>query len=67
LQELRAKFGDSFNDSDDVIRHLIAEGLLTSSNGSIQLTSRGRLLSNEVFERFIGIERSAIPTIHEAG
>jgi oxygen-independent coproporphyrinogen-3 oxidase len=67
LQELRGKFGDSFNDSDDVIRHLIAEGLLTSSNGSIQLTSRGRLLSNEVFERFIGIERSAIPTIHEAG
>ena len=38
-------------------RELAALGLLESDNKRWRLTARGRLLSNEVFERFIGIEQ----------
>lgn len=37
----------------DQIEELISLGLLIRDNTRIRLTSRGRLLSNEVFERFI--------------
>jgi oxygen-independent coproporphyrinogen-3 oxidase len=36
-----------------VIDELLGEGLLDRNNGHISLTSRGRLLSNEVFEKFV--------------
>lgn len=35
------------------IRQLVEEGLLKRHRGTIKLTSRGRLLGNEVFSRFI--------------
>ncbi|HEU5233381.1 MAG TPA: radical SAM family heme chaperone HemW [Terriglobales bacterium] len=38
------------------IRELIALGLLEESSENLRLTSQGRLLSNEVFERFIRSE-----------
>jgi oxygen-independent coproporphyrinogen III oxidase len=38
-----------------IISDLIASGLLESTNNTIHLTAQGRLLSNEVFERFIDL------------
>ena len=38
----------------DQIAELRALGLLEGSDGATRLTPRGRLLSNEVFQRFIG-------------
>ena len=38
---------------DREIRELLNLGLLEQSGNSLRLTSRGRPLSNEVFERFI--------------
>ena len=40
-----------------LISELLAEGLLSQSGNRIALTSRGRLLSNEVFARFLGSDR----------
>ena len=57
LGELSALFG-----SDGVGLHLpsiheaISDGLLVWTGDSISLTTRGRLLSNEVFERFISVD-----------
>jgi coproporphyrinogen III oxidase-like Fe-S oxidoreductase len=36
-----------------VIADLVADGLLLRDRDSIRLTSRGRLLSNEVFQAFL--------------
>ena len=55
LAEITNRFGvNSVAASEPVIAELIADGLLTLVGGRICLTSRGRLLSNEVFARFIG-------------
>jgi oxygen-independent coproporphyrinogen III oxidase len=55
LAEITNRFGgDSAAASEPVIAELIEDGLLTKVGGRICLTSRGRLLSNEVFARFIG-------------
>jgi putative oxygen-independent coproporphyrinogen III oxidase len=54
LSELTAKFGDdALIDQASAIRELVADGLLERTGDRIRLTSRGRLLSNEVFERFV--------------
>jgi oxygen-independent coproporphyrinogen III oxidase len=39
---------------DEEISDLLAMGLLERRGDRVQLTSRGRLMSNEVFERFVG-------------
>ncbi len=44
---------------EDTIAHLCAEGLLEREGGIVRLSERGRLLSNEVFQRFLA---SAIAT-----
>jgi oxygen-independent coproporphyrinogen-3 oxidase len=66
LRRLREEFDERIEEYDAVISELIADGLLQRSGDRIGLTARGRLLSNEVFGRFIGVERSASPTIPEA-
>jgi len=38
----------------DVIDELVEYGLLERSDHQVHLTARGRLLSNEVFEKFLG-------------
>lgn len=43
---------------DQQVRELSDLGLVEHSGSFLRLTSRGRLLSNEVFERFIGSEES---------
>ncbi len=50
MAELKAAEFETFRDD---IGDMVALGLLHQSATSLKLTSRGRLLSNEVFERFI--------------
>jgi oxygen-independent coproporphyrinogen III oxidase len=43
-----------------IITGLVADGLLQQRGEIVRLTSRGRLLSNEVFQRFLGTNTEAI-------
>jgi oxygen-independent coproporphyrinogen III oxidase len=54
LGALRARFGECLNPHLPKIDELICDGLLVRNGDNLQLTPRGRLLSNEVFERFVG-------------
>jgi oxygen-independent coproporphyrinogen-3 oxidase len=54
LASVREEFGEASTKYDEAIAELEADGLLCRSEGKLQLTPRGRLLSNEVFEKFIG-------------
>jgi len=54
LSDLAAKFGlEAVNNARAALVDLIEGGLMERAGESIRLTPRGRLLSNEVFERFI--------------
>ncbi|HEY2001386.1 MAG TPA: radical SAM family heme chaperone HemW [Acidobacteriaceae bacterium] len=56
LAALRAEFGNkAVAECDGVLAGLVAEGLLTREEERVALTPRGRMLSNEVFGRFLGI------------
>ena len=60
LRELAAKFGeDAIEDARAAIAELVEDGLMEQRGDVVCLTSRGRLLSNEVFERFILAEEIA--------
>lgn len=51
---LREEFGDEPVESKQVVAaELAAAGCLDDRNGQVALTARGRLLANEVFERFL--------------
>src|ERR1035437_7245037 len=39
----------------EVVKRLAEDGLLTSESGVVRLTSRGRLISNDVFQEFLGL------------
>jgi oxygen-independent coproporphyrinogen III oxidase len=53
LAALQLQFGESLAANTPVINELVNQGLLARTGDNLQLTPRGRLLSNEVFERFI--------------
>ncbi|HEY2169181.1 MAG TPA: radical SAM family heme chaperone HemW [Candidatus Angelobacter sp.] len=53
LEGLREQFGDTFTRYDAIIRELADEQLLQYADDNVRLTPRGRLLSNEVFQKFI--------------
>jgi oxygen-independent coproporphyrinogen-3 oxidase len=54
LPELAVEFGDAeLRSHDEVIDDLAASGLLEVRAGRARLTQRGRLMSNEVFGRFL--------------
>ncbi len=54
LPELRSRFGETVLDGyRPIIAELIEAGLLQSDTDRVHLTPRGRLLSNEVFGRFL--------------
>jgi oxygen-independent coproporphyrinogen III oxidase len=54
LLELAAKFGrEAVENASAAIATLVEDGLMERRGEFIRLTSRGRLLSNEVFERFL--------------
>lgn len=61
LEEIELHFGEA---AGRTIRNIVAElvrgGLLEKSKRVIRLTSRGRLLSNEVFQRFLGTNTEAL-------
>jgi oxygen-independent coproporphyrinogen III oxidase len=57
LRELAAKFG--VIDSRPTITELVEGGLIEQEGDIIRLTSRGRLVSNEVFERFLLVDEVA--------
>ena len=57
LRQLAAAFGEqSLTAFRETIDELVTLELLTRENDSIRLTRPGRLLSNEVFARFLGVE-----------
>jgi oxygen-independent coproporphyrinogen-3 oxidase len=53
LDQIRDKFGAEVEKLIPVIEELVENRLLDQGEGALRLTPRGRLLSNEVFERFI--------------
>ena len=62
LDELSKKFGDALEQARPIIAELINQGLLEADSDRLRLTSRGRLLSNEVFERFLSeVEGPVLP------
>jgi len=54
LSKLRDQFGEAVDNHASALDELISAGLLNQSGDHISLTSRGRLLSNEVFACFLG-------------
>jgi oxygen-independent coproporphyrinogen-3 oxidase len=59
LAALKAQFGDEVSGSyNAVIAELIQDGLLERDGDRLRLTARGRLLSNEVFVRFLRTENA---------
>jgi oxygen-independent coproporphyrinogen III oxidase len=61
LRELSAGFGEqAVLELQETIAELVQAGMLSLEKPVIRLTARGRLLSNEVFARFIHAEHSAI-------
>jgi oxygen-independent coproporphyrinogen-3 oxidase len=53
VDDIRQDFGAEVDKFVRVIEELAADGLLEKAADAVRLTPRGRLLSNEVFERFI--------------
>lgn len=43
----------------EVVRHLEEDGLVQTAGKAVRLTPRGRLLSNEVFQEFLGVANAA--------
>jgi oxygen-independent coproporphyrinogen-3 oxidase len=57
VAELVEEFGrDTVRPALDVASRLEADGLLVSDSTNVRLTGRGRLLSNDVFQEFLGLE-----------
>ena len=68
IEALRDEFGtQAVEPSVAVARRLVEDGLLTIGNGTVRLTNRGRLVSNDVFAEFLGLtpayEQDHIPAI----
>jgi|SRR5579862_1673972 len=60
LAALASKFGaQAVDNACTVISEFVDEGLLERQEGFVRLTPRGRLLSNELFQRFICDEESS--------
>jgi oxygen-independent coproporphyrinogen III oxidase len=63
LTALQQAFGpEAVHAFDEVLDELTADGLLTRAADRIALTTRGRMLSNEVFEQFLGIISAGAPS-----
>lgn len=60
LESLREEFGEESKRYAEAIAELETDGLLLRSENNLRLTERGRLLSNEVFQRFIQLEKPAV-------
>ena len=56
LTQFRSEFAEAAKTYTPVIDELLGDGLLQRTDEKLQLTPRGRLLSNEVFGKFIKTE-----------
>ena len=54
LNSLRLQYGEPLDAYMPAVNELVSEGLLARSGDNLRLTPGGRLLSNEVFEKFVG-------------
>jgi oxygen-independent coproporphyrinogen-3 oxidase len=66
VEALRREFGDErVQAALEVVERLKQDGLLTSDGSTVRLTAQGRLLSNLVFQEFLGLpealNRTAAP------
>jgi oxygen-independent coproporphyrinogen-3 oxidase len=62
LRQAAAKFGDeAIAGFSETIADCVRMGLMQQEGDAIRLTPRGRLLSNEVFERFISVQTGGVP------
>ncbi|MGA8299187.1 MAG: hypothetical protein WB817_06860, partial [Terriglobales bacterium] len=57
LNMLRTQFASAVAASDPIIEDCLRDGLLEQRNESVSLTDRGRLISNDVFARFLVDEK----------
>jgi oxygen-independent coproporphyrinogen III oxidase len=63
VAELEMEFdGDLVARAMDAVRRLAEAELLVASGETVFLTEQGRLLSNDVFQEFLGLEREAART-----
>ncbi|MFL6299435.1 MAG: radical SAM family heme chaperone HemW [Terriglobales bacterium] len=53
LKGLSKKYGSAVHRLEEQVNSLIATGFLRQVDGSVSLTAKGRLLSNDVFERLL--------------
>jgi oxygen-independent coproporphyrinogen III oxidase len=60
MEHLREDFGLAVEKFESTVNELVTDGLLVRTGQNLRLTNRGRLLSNEVFGRFIGVERPVV-------
>ena len=63
LERLRADIHDAVAPWETAIEQCLQEGLLEQQGSTLRLTGRGRLLSNEVFARFLA-EETKVGTGH---
>jgi oxygen-independent coproporphyrinogen-3 oxidase len=62
LRQVAADFGeDTIASFSETIADFVRAGLMERQGDVIRLTPQGRLLSNEVFERFISVQTGEIP------
>jgi oxygen-independent coproporphyrinogen-3 oxidase len=62
LAALRREFGrEPVAEALPTIARLVDEGLLTSDGKTVRLTAQGRLLSNDVFQQFLGLDSTVDP------
>ena len=60
IAALAAEFGrEVVRPALDVVSRLAGDGLVTSDGERVRLTAQGRLLSNEVFQEFLGMDVEA--------
>ena len=55
LREIAEQFGAELARVADVIEELVGTGLIERKGDAVRLTAKGRLLSNEVFARFLSV------------
>jgi oxygen-independent coproporphyrinogen-3 oxidase len=59
LRALEDEFGaDAVAAAIPVVEQLAADGLVHAGSGTVRLTPRGRMVSNEVFQQFLGLGAS---------
>jgi oxygen-independent coproporphyrinogen-3 oxidase len=64
LEQIREEFSGAFLEGESAVEQCVRDGLLEQYGDNVRLTARGRLLSNEVFARFLTEEKIKVGTGH---